>query len=417
MKASEIEIGGVYKAKVSRSIVKVKVTNIRETKKYRRAYSGATPSLKDGKVYDVLNLATNRTTTFRSAAKFRERVVESPKAAKTVTVPIGPQPNPWGVKIGVVLDGASGGKDMAAVEQPKCPLWVEDGVPPVSQRCRLPEGHEGPCCGLTIGVTNRMGWEALKLEYDTLRKSVPDPATFDEWLAIKKTKMDSERLLLAEYARGCTPGGASHPSGMPFAEWAQARRNQIEAATTKTLIKEQAAGGPETSWAVLWESFKMEYEAYTRGVTVGKPLQFNEWWSRVKDQPHKLSVTGTKPEGKTTVTVEPRQPKPEPTNLVQWIPRDPVTGSERLRIKCGDVDREYLILDQLHLPVRVLHLEYLDKDYQTVIRSVRFGSDRKLNVAIGCTCPDFTQRRHLNCKHMRALNAAMPTRPRPITFG
>jgi hypothetical protein len=58
MRASEIQIGGRYLAKVSGRIVVVRVDQIREGHDGRRRY-------------DVTNLTTGRTTSFRSAARFR----------------------------------------------------------------------------------------------------------------------------------------------------------------------------------------------------------------------------------------------------------------------------------------------------------------------------------------------------------
>ena len=61
MLGSEIRIGGRYKAKVSNRIVTVRVDAIRE-RNYGKRWV---------RVYDVTNLDTGRTTTFRSGAKFR----------------------------------------------------------------------------------------------------------------------------------------------------------------------------------------------------------------------------------------------------------------------------------------------------------------------------------------------------------
>jgi len=65
MKKSEIVIGGNYIAKVSNKETVVRVDSIRETTTIRAG------KLSDTQVYDVTNLATKRTTTCRSAAKFR----------------------------------------------------------------------------------------------------------------------------------------------------------------------------------------------------------------------------------------------------------------------------------------------------------------------------------------------------------
>lgn len=66
MKKSEIKVGGHYQANVSNNLVTVRVDCIRErSDSFLR---------RDTTVYDVTNLKTGRTTTFRSAAKFRREV-------------------------------------------------------------------------------------------------------------------------------------------------------------------------------------------------------------------------------------------------------------------------------------------------------------------------------------------------------
>ena len=62
MQANEIEVGKQYRAKVNNNLVIVKVDDITEN------YAGK-------KRYHVTNLTTNRTTVFKSAAKFRSRYV------------------------------------------------------------------------------------------------------------------------------------------------------------------------------------------------------------------------------------------------------------------------------------------------------------------------------------------------------
>lgn len=74
MKKAEIVVGGIYVAKVSGKLTKVRVDEIREVD--RQCMSGGLRSL-EGKTetrYDVTNLTTGRQTTFRSAAKFRSEV-------------------------------------------------------------------------------------------------------------------------------------------------------------------------------------------------------------------------------------------------------------------------------------------------------------------------------------------------------
>lgn len=70
MKKTEIELGGVYLARVSSKITRVRVDAIRTVTKQSRNYLG-NPSYRDSTVYDVTNLATGRQITFRSATKFR----------------------------------------------------------------------------------------------------------------------------------------------------------------------------------------------------------------------------------------------------------------------------------------------------------------------------------------------------------
>ena len=73
MKKSEIVVGGVYSAKISGRVVPVRVDAIREITGYRgntirpNGYGGLSKM-----IYDVTNLVTKRTTTFRSAARFRK---------------------------------------------------------------------------------------------------------------------------------------------------------------------------------------------------------------------------------------------------------------------------------------------------------------------------------------------------------
>lgn len=71
MKKSEIHVGGQYLAKVSGNIVTVKVDRIREVE---RPSSSRYVNTHTTIIYDVVNLATGRRTTFRSAAKFRAEV-------------------------------------------------------------------------------------------------------------------------------------------------------------------------------------------------------------------------------------------------------------------------------------------------------------------------------------------------------
>ena len=65
MKASEIKVGGIYLAKVSNKLTRVRVDGVRKRGDWMK---------RDVTEYDVTNLATGRKTTFRSAAKFRKEV-------------------------------------------------------------------------------------------------------------------------------------------------------------------------------------------------------------------------------------------------------------------------------------------------------------------------------------------------------
>lgn len=74
MKKAEIKVGGKYTAKVNNRLVTVRVDSIRKTKKFAGTSYSGTSIYKDTTIYDVTNLSTGRTTTFRSAAKFRREV-------------------------------------------------------------------------------------------------------------------------------------------------------------------------------------------------------------------------------------------------------------------------------------------------------------------------------------------------------
>ena len=78
MKASEIVQGGIYVAKVSNQLTRVRVDSIESVRSFaaRRDYSGNSQFV-DKTRYCVTNLTTGRTTVFRSAAKFRRPVTTS----------------------------------------------------------------------------------------------------------------------------------------------------------------------------------------------------------------------------------------------------------------------------------------------------------------------------------------------------
>ena len=88
MKKSEIMIGGVYVAKVSNKLTRVRVDAIREYDP-SFGFNRLRPTYTQTR-YDVTNLTTGRRTTFRSAAKFR-------------------YPNPPGGVIGRTLDAVAEG--------------------------------------------------------------------------------------------------------------------------------------------------------------------------------------------------------------------------------------------------------------------------------------------------------------------
>lgn len=74
MKANEIEVGGVYVAKVSNKLTTVRVDAIREVPGYHSSgIYGSSYSRPAATRYDVTNEKTGRKTTFRSAAKFRRK--------------------------------------------------------------------------------------------------------------------------------------------------------------------------------------------------------------------------------------------------------------------------------------------------------------------------------------------------------
>src|SRR5689334_16895701 len=74
MKASEIKVGGKYRAMVSGVLCTVRVDRVRDSVTYRGGKA------VDTKLYDVTNERTGRRTTFRSAAKFRSPAADG-KAA------------------------------------------------------------------------------------------------------------------------------------------------------------------------------------------------------------------------------------------------------------------------------------------------------------------------------------------------
>ena len=68
MRATEINVGGRYHAKVNGRVVVVRVDAIREY----NPFFGGMPRHRAAQLrYDVTNLSTGKHTTFKSAAKFR----------------------------------------------------------------------------------------------------------------------------------------------------------------------------------------------------------------------------------------------------------------------------------------------------------------------------------------------------------
>lgn len=77
MKQNEIKVGGIYIAKVSNKLTRVRVDEIRTYNPTFGKYAYTTSLFKKEQLrYDVTNLTTGRKTTFRSAAKFRGEVQE-----------------------------------------------------------------------------------------------------------------------------------------------------------------------------------------------------------------------------------------------------------------------------------------------------------------------------------------------------
>lgn len=81
MKKSQIKVGGFYVAMVSDKLVTVRVDKIRED-----GVTGYGSTARDATRYDVTNMSTGRTTTFRSAAKFRSETTW-PKKVQPLSEP------------------------------------------------------------------------------------------------------------------------------------------------------------------------------------------------------------------------------------------------------------------------------------------------------------------------------------------
>ena len=76
MRASEIEAGEVYLAKVSGRVVRVRVDEVRHDGSQMRGGKRGSDATR----YDVTNLSTGRKTTFRTAGKFRSRATKESTA-------------------------------------------------------------------------------------------------------------------------------------------------------------------------------------------------------------------------------------------------------------------------------------------------------------------------------------------------
>jgi hypothetical protein len=374
MLASEIVKGGKYKAKIGGNVVTVKVLEIRKTQHSRRNTYGGGLTMTDKTVYDVLNLSTKRKTTFKSAAKFRSKVEDKSVQAVNDRLPEPPQETIYGR-----LDNKTS-------IVPQCKQWVkEGGTEPVSQRCRLEEGHEGPCCGVSIGVAARMGWKALRAEYDRERAGVPNPMSFDEWVGVKYKRLMTNpsrvnekvaTVLQNTYSTAAEVAVAYHNYLVDWSNDNSSNKPAIQDFETWTLANAQP-------WITAVRDYlQRQQEPHNR------PVKFADWWN--------------------TRNAVPEPPKPV-QNIVQWLPRDPVTGDERIRIAmAGGTDREYLFIESK----QDVMLEYLGADFVAVRYMVKFDRNAQ---AVSCTCDDHAKRKHA-CKHIKALNAAMSSRLKPLMF-
>lgn len=95
---------------------------------------------------------------------------------------------------------------------------------------------------------------------------------------------------------------------------------------------------------------------------------------------------------------------------VQWLRRDPVLGCDRLSIKVDYARREYFVFDK---PGGIIELQYMDDRFDTVTYQVGCNTSGK---PVVCTCPSSNASRQYQCKHVRALTAALPKRLAPIDF-
>lgn len=83
MKKAEIKVGGIYIAKVSNKLTRVRVDAIRDVEGRSSGESYWKKTTPSSTRYEITNLVTGRKTTFRSAAKFRK---EAPIQLQSATV-------------------------------------------------------------------------------------------------------------------------------------------------------------------------------------------------------------------------------------------------------------------------------------------------------------------------------------------
>ena len=82
MKASEVKVGEAYIAKVSGKLVPVKLLAISEVTKWAGRTLAGDSKYRQAPLYECINLVTRRILSFRSAAKFRHRVMQGTHVAE-----------------------------------------------------------------------------------------------------------------------------------------------------------------------------------------------------------------------------------------------------------------------------------------------------------------------------------------------
>lgn len=92
-----------------------------------------------------------------------------------------------------------------------------------------------------------------------------------------------------------------------------------------------------------------------------------------------------------------------PQNVCRWLDPDPVTGNPVLRIRTGKLVRDYEVETQ----PRCIKLWRIDPaTYFLVCRTITTYPD-----AWHCDCEDARRRDRFNCKHVKAVKAALARRP------